>query len=85
MEILTWYFIFALATGLTASYELFWPVIKEINIKHSETKIGEHPYLSVFVATIIGTMLAPIVLPICIVPSAGHAFRNVFKRELISN
>lgn len=79
MEILGFYTLFAIATSLTALYELVLPVFR------TQEKV-EHPYLLVIVFFLIFVLAAPLVFLSCIVPSMGVRFRialqeGVFPKE----
>ena len=68
-----WYAIFALATGLTAMYEILYPVILHERMSEGVVENERMLYLVFFCIVI---MIAPVVFLSCIIPSMGERFRN---------
>ncbi len=74
-----WYAIFAIATALTALYEILHPVI--LHERMSEG-IVENENKLYFVFFCIVLLVAPIVFLSCIIPSMGERFRNSLTKGL---
>lgn len=80
MSLLLFYAIFAIATSLTALYELVLPVIYE-----ARKESGKDPmpaWLLVVVFFCINILVAPLVFLSCIIPSFGDRFRSSLKDGL---
>ncbi len=63
------YLILALATGISAYYELFGPALKELKLTEPENVMIQSPILTFVVLTGLATIFAPLVLPIVLIPS----------------
>ena len=79
MSLVYLYFVFALATGLTALYEIMQPVVA---IRTAEGFHIENKYIMYFVFLILTIILAPAVFFSCIIPSMGEVFRNALYKGL---
>jgi hypothetical protein len=74
-----WYAIFALATALTAIYEILYPVM--LHERMSEGTV-ESQKMIYFVFFCIVLLVAPVVFLSCIIPSMGERFRNSLAKGL---
>ena len=79
------YVLFALTTALTGLYELMHPVLSSIKKKHPDLGIVEHLWLSYLVSFLLLIVLAPVVLPLVLVPSMGSTFRISMYKTLTEN
>lgn len=79
MSLVYLYFVFALATGLTALYEIMQPVVA---IRTTEGFHIENKYIMYFVFLILTIILAPAVFFSCIIPSMGEVFRKALYKGL---
>jgi hypothetical protein len=79
------YVLFALTTALTGLYELMHPVLSSVKKNHPDLSIVEHLWLSYLVSFILLVVLAPVVLPIVLVPSIGSTFRISLFKTLTEN
>lgn len=79
MEFLFFYALFAIATGVTAVYEIMQPVM---SFRDSEGFSIENKYIMYFVFFILTIILAPAVFFSCIIPSMGETFRSSLYRGL---
>jgi hypothetical protein len=75
MALIGWYTLFALATSFTFLYEIFFPVIRELEECRPEHNIVENKIISIVTFMLMAILLAPIVLPACLIPSWGERFR----------
>lgn len=82
MSLLTFYLLCALTTGLVAVYELFWPVISSLRITHSELNITRYWKISVAAFFVMSVLVAPLILPACLIPSKGERFRKALAVNL---
>jgi hypothetical protein len=74
-----WYAIFAIATALTALYEILHPVI--VHERMSEGVVDSQKMIY-FVFFAIVLLVAPVVFLSCIIPSMGERFRNSLAKGL---
>lgn len=75
MEVIGWYFLFALSTAIAAHLELIIPVMRELEDYNSQDSIVEYKYVSYFTFGVLNTLIAPLVFLCCVVPSMGQRFR----------
>lgn len=78
-----WYAIFAITTALVAGYELFWPVLKSLQLSHPELQIVQNMWLSMAVFMTMALILAPLTFLPCVWPSKGARFRNTLWESLL--
>jgi len=76
MEYLLFYSIFALATGFTALYELYLPVLRDVEILNKESPVIQSKAIGVSTFFLACVLLAPIVIGMCLVPSWGERARG---------
>ena len=74
-----WYAIFAIATALTAIYEILYPVILHERMSEGVVDNARMIYLAFFLIVIL---VAPVVFFSCIIPSMGERFRNSLAKGL---
>ena len=79
MNLVYLYFIFALATGMTALYEIMQPVVAH---RLAEGFHIENKYIMYLVFLVLTIILAPAVFFSCIIPSMGEVFRKALYRGL---
>lgn len=82
MSLITLYIIFALATGIAAWYELFWPLMSQARSFGIRNDITRSPWLSSFVYVCITTLVAPAIILAVLVPSMGVRFRTTMQETL---
>lgn len=82
MEVLMWYVLFAITTSLTAMYELFVPVIKELEILQPENNVVEYKWICYTTFFLLTIVLAPLILPSCIIPSLSGRFKKTLLMAL---
>lgn len=70
------YLILALATAITAMYEIFVPVMTELQILSPDDNMVQYKYLTYFVFFVSAFILAPIFLILVIVPTFGESLRS---------
>jgi len=68
MTFVYFYIIFAIATGISATYELYWPLVKQAKYEGVKNEFTRSPYLCFVVFTCICTLLAPAVILVIFVP-----------------
>ncbi len=81
-QIIVFYVIFALATSITAALELFWPVLSAIRVYSPELLVMKHRFATLASLMLFAFIAAPVVFPICIVPSMGDRFRKSLQESL---
>jgi hypothetical protein len=84
MELIGYYCLFCLTTTLSAMYELFWPVIKEVRITEPETMVARNWRMATFSLLIGGFVLAPILIWSVLVPKLSEKFKNRLYVSLIT-
>lgn len=82
MEFLFLYFVFALATSLTAFLEFFWPVVKSIRQTKPDTMVAENWKTALFSLTVAGLLIAPMLLFVTVVPKYNESFRYHLEESL---
>lgn len=73
------YALFALATSITGVYELLWPVICKQESEHGKVSNKLLLYTTFFIICIL---IAPLVIPSCIIPSMGDRFKSTLQEAL---
>jgi len=79
---LSFYVLCAITTGLVAVYELFWPVITQLKITHQELSVVRYSKLTLTSFFVLSVLVAPLILPACIIPSKGERFRQALVTNL---
>jgi len=79
MSLLVIYAIFAIATALTAIYELTLPVL---SLRKQENKPMQSIILLLITFFLVYLLIAPLVFFSCIIPSWGDAFKKYLYRGL---
>lgn len=84
MSLITIYAIFALTTALSALYELFWPVIRDVRLLEPETMIARNWRMATFSLFVGALILAPLMIWSVLVPSLSVKFRDKLYHNLVS-
>lgn len=82
MSFIGFYLLFAVTTAIVAVYELFWPVISQLKTAHPELEVMQYWKTSLFTLFTGALLFAPVLFPICIIPSWSEKFRGFLTREL---
>lgn len=82
MELMFYYYIFAIATGLAAMYELVLPVLGELEVSEPDNPVVQYLKISKLTFLLVMVAGAPVFFLSCIVPSFGERFRNSFLNAL---
>lgn len=82
MTFVGFYLLFAITTAIVAVYELFWPVVSELKVLRPELQVMEYWKTSVFTLFLGALLFAPVIFPICIIPSWSEKFRKFLTLEL---
>lgn len=77
-----WYFLFAVTTSFASMYELYVPVISELEALYPKNNIVEYKWVSYFTFFTFTLIFAPLVLPACLVPSVGEKFKAALLQSL---
>ena len=85
MGLIEGYCLFALATAITAGFELFWPVLASLAITHPELPTVEYRWTTMMVFLLMAVVMAPVTILPCIVPKMGHRFRKALWEALIKS
>ncbi len=80
MPVLQWYLLFALTTGIVSYFELFKPVLEEIELNNPNDMILQAGWLGKLVLIGLGIVFAPFFIFPCLIPSIG----KVVKEGLLS-
>lgn len=83
MELISWYALFAVTTAIVAGYELFWPVLRSLQVTHPELQTVQHVWLTMMVFMIMALLLAPLTFLPCVWPSKGERFRKTLWESLL--
>lgn len=81
-NLILYYVIFALATAITATLELFWPVLSAIKLYAPELLVIKHRFMTLASLMLLAFVAAPLVFLPCIVPSMGERFRKSLQLSL---
>jgi hypothetical protein len=84
MGLIEWYVLFAVTTACAACYELYWPVLKSLQLSHPELQIVQNIWLSMGVFFGLTLLVAPVTILPCVVPSMGERFRHKFWETLLA-
>jgi hypothetical protein len=76
------YVLCAVTTAIVAVYELFWPVISQLRLTHTELNVVKYWRLTVATFFVMSVLVAPLILPACIIPSKGERFRQALAVNL---
>lgn len=76
MEVIIFYGIFAVATGLTFLYEIVYPVLTELYKIDPKNVLIEYKLLSYLTFFLFSLIVAPLVLPATLIPTWGIRFRS---------
>lgn len=82
MEVLFYYFLFALTTAIASCYELFYPVLKKLKETHPELNVVQYSRLTLATFGVFSFAVAPLVVFPCLVPSMGVRFRQALETAL---
>lgn len=83
MGLIEGYCLFALATAITAGFELFWPVLASLAITHPELQTVEYRWTSMAVFFLMALVMAPVTIIPCLVPRLGVRFRKTLWESLL--
>jgi len=83
MELISWYALFAVTTAVVAGYELFWPVLRSLQVTHTELQTVQHVWLTMMVFMIMERQLATLNFLPCVWPSKGERFRKTLWESLL--
>ena len=79
------YAIFALATALSATYEMFLPILREATRAGVVNEITQNPKLSISVFFLVHLIIAPVAIAIIMIPplyaAAYTGMHKEFMRE----
>ena len=82
MSLFTFYVLCAITTAVVAVYELFWPVISQLRLTHKELNIVKYWKIAIATFFVLSVLVAPLVLPACLIPSSGERFRRALAVNL---
>jgi len=82
MEIIYWYFLFAITTATVSAYHFFIPILNAISKTHSELNVVEYKYLTILILFLLTILLAPLMFLISIVPTLGMEFKIKLQEVL---
>lgn len=77
------YLIFALATGATATYEVYWSILKKALASGIENEFTNNGVLGGVVFFCIQTLLAPLIIVILVVPPLFHSAYAGMEKEMM--
>lgn len=77
--ILEFYALFAVTTAVAAVFELYVPVLTNVEARDPENTVIKSRFLTLLTLIILALILAPLIFPSCIIPSMGERFRNTLE------
>lgn len=83
MGVIATYLLICLTTAITAAYELYLPVMRQLEVLNPNNVLVQNKiitYITMFLATILFT---PAILLIVIIPSWGESFRQSMVKSLV--
>ncbi len=85
MELVIYYFIFALSIAIACCIEFFWPAVREAMTQEVRNEFAENPKLSCFVWIGIATLIAPLLVPIYLSSSMSERFKKTVWNTVVNN
>jgi hypothetical protein len=82
MEVIYWYILFAVTTSFASMYELFIPVMQMLEVKEPNNNVIEYKWIAYASFFLFSVLMAPLILPSCIIPSIGNRFREALLVSL---
>lgn len=82
MEVLFYYFLFALTTAIASCYELFYPVLKKLKESKPELNVAQYSNLTLGTFAVFSFAVAPLLIFPCLIPSMGVRFRSALQSAL---
>lgn len=76
MGVIGWYCLFALATALTSWYELFNPVLQQLEVAQPKNNLVTTKFLSFVIFVGAAFLTAPLLVLPCLHPKSGEVFRK---------
>jgi hypothetical protein len=76
MELILFYFLFALTTGIWAAYELFNPILEELKVLNPNDLLVQNKWISMFTMICIATLFAPIFVGLVLTPGLSNSFKE---------
>jgi uncharacterized membrane protein len=83
MDLIDYYYLFALTTGITSCYEFLLPAIAKAKAEDISNSFTKRPILSCLVYTITTTIFAPFTIFPIIVMSTNAKFRLGVERVVM--
>lgn len=74
------YVLLALTTALSSMYEIFIPIVKELEILHPDDMLIQNKYITYFVFFVSSFVLAPIMFLLIVIPGLS----DKLKKSLIT-
>jgi hypothetical protein len=76
MELILFYFLLAVTTGIWAGYELFLPIIEELKVLNPDDLLVQNKWTGIFVMVCIATFFAPVFIGIVLTPGLSESFKK---------
>ena len=85
MEIIEYYIIFALTTGITSCYEFLAPAIRKAKEQGIINTFTESTWLSYIIYAVITSFFAPLSFWPIFIPNLNQRFRNGIEKAVMEN
>lgn len=82
MDLINWYVLFAITTSFTFMYEVWLPVMDKLEMVLPLDNMVQHKYIAYTVYFLIGILIAPVLLPVCLIPSFSSKFKDTLFKTL---
>jgi hypothetical protein len=83
MDLIDYYLIFALTTGISSCYEFLMPAITKAKDDNITNTFTQSPWLSYFIYTITTTIFAPFTIIPIVFMTANANFRRGVERVVM--
>jgi uncharacterized membrane protein YdjX (TVP38/TMEM64 family) len=83
MDLIDYYLIFALTTGISSCYEFLMPAITKAKADNITNTFTESPWLSYCIFTLVTTICAPFTFIPIMLTSANISFRRGVERVVM--
>ena len=83
MELIGYYLLFAFSTSITATLFWFWPLVKQARAEGIENTFTQYPKASAVGYVLVGTLIAPLLIPPFFSETIAQKFSNGLAREIL--
>lgn len=82
MDLIGWYVLFAVTTSLVGIYELWAPVMQQLEKEDNKHNMIEYKFISYIIFFLVNLLAAPLIILPCLIPSMGTRFKLALLASL---